>query len=148
MFYSDVAHMVQTGLRTKFGNGTLKGEIVPTETETEVKITEVKDTQGATTGSEETKYSKAKQIKELATAITNQIRAERTKLKAVKDRLIQHMIKNDELTLVISPSLEYILENDARYNIFADSEAKKASVSGALDGTPIVISKQLPEGID
>lgn len=87
--------------------------------------------------------------KESAFLFTNQIRQERAKLKKHKDKLTQNKFKNSDFVIVMTADRERVVENDTRYNIYNEKSANANGIfDGDLDGTPIIISKQMPANVE
>lgn len=87
--------------------------------------------------------------KETAFLFTNQLRKTRANLKKHKDKLTQNKFKNKDFVIVMNADRERVVENDTRYNIYNEKSANENGIfDGDLDGTPIIISKQLPDNVE
>lgn len=92
-------------------------------------------------------------VKNNATVFGSQLRRVRARIKRHKDRFFQSKIKNSDIAIVISTDGELVLENDARYNMYTEKAvnmngALDLEIDGQFDGSPVLVSKQLPDGVD
>lgn len=81
---------------------------------------------------------------------TNLIRSARARIKSHKDGVIVKNFSNREIAIITHATGELHLENDARYNITSDVAQNQTGIlpAGNLEGSPVYISKALPEGVD
>jgi hypothetical protein len=86
-----------------------------------------------------------------ALKFVNQIRKVRNRIKRHKDRFLQAKIPNRDICIIVDADGEMALQNDARYNLRTDlavSDSGKLAEDGTLNGSPVLVSKHLPDKID
>lgn len=94
----------------------------------------------------------ADNIKDKSIAFANLLRKERREIKNIKDTFIQKKFANKNIVFVISTEYEELLENDSRYNLRTELAQGEQPLTtrvedGSLDGSPVLYSKQLPDGV-
>lgn len=132
-YYENILAQGSTGVQVAVGGTSLKSEIV----ESKLDIT----------------ASTADDVKDKAIVFTNQLRIARNRIKRIKDRFLQANISNKDIVIVLDPNGEVAIQNDARYNMYAETPINKngaldVEVDGYFDGSPVLITKQLPKGVD
>ncbi len=92
-------------------------------------------------------------VKEDAFKFANLIRSARNRIKKHKDKFLQTRVSNKDIAIVVNADGETLLGNDARYNMYSEAAvnmngALELEIDGAFDKSPVLVSKQLPVGID
>ena len=126
-FYASVVDGVKNGIPLAVGGAVLKGAIVD----------------AALTGNTEDEKNK-----DLVSKLLNA----RTGIKKTKDRFVQGKIANKDIVFVINTEAETRIELNTAYNMYTEAAQSKLglnlSVEATLSGSPVIVSKQLPAGVD
>ena len=126
-FYSSVVAGVKDGVAVAVGGTVLQGAIVD----------------AALSGATE---------KEKDEEFARMLIDARKDIKKTKDKFIQGKISNKDIVFVIGVDGETRLENNTTYNLYTAEAQQKLginlSVDGVFSGSQVIVSKQLPAGVD